>query len=220
MWLPPELGWGSGMTCWRRLRDWQHAGVWDRLYRVLLDRLGDADQIDWSCASIDSASVPAKTGAQRPGRTRRIARNWTRIATYRRPLAPARRAPQRGEREQLGGRRARARAHSVASSAARPAWASPLPASEAARRQRLRPAARQALLSALRHRLPPRESAWSPARAWGATAGSSSARWPGGGSSGSSRSATSVASTFIRPCSRWPAAASAGTSSSGFVRCS
>src|SRR5207249_255322 len=47
-WLPPELGWGRGMTCWRRLRDWQEAGVWDRLYRVLLDRLGDADQINWS----------------------------------------------------------------------------------------------------------------------------------------------------------------------------
>ena len=23
--LPKELGCGSGMTCWRRLRDWQHA---------------------------------------------------------------------------------------------------------------------------------------------------------------------------------------------------
>ena len=25
--LPPELGCGSGMTCWRRLRAWQAAGV-------------------------------------------------------------------------------------------------------------------------------------------------------------------------------------------------
>ena len=25
--LPQELGCGSGMTCWRRLRDWQRAGV-------------------------------------------------------------------------------------------------------------------------------------------------------------------------------------------------
>jgi transposase len=25
--LPYELGCGSGMTCWRRLRDWQAAGV-------------------------------------------------------------------------------------------------------------------------------------------------------------------------------------------------
>jgi Putative transposase of IS4/5 family (DUF4096) len=28
--LPQELGSGSGMTCWRRLRDWHEAGVWQR----------------------------------------------------------------------------------------------------------------------------------------------------------------------------------------------
>jgi len=27
--LPKELGCGSGMSCWRRLRDWQEAGLWD-----------------------------------------------------------------------------------------------------------------------------------------------------------------------------------------------
>src|SRR5919197_699155 len=64
--LPQELGCGSGMTCWRRLRDWQQAGVWARLHRVLLNRLGHADQIDWSRACIDSAMVPAKKGGQAP----------------------------------------------------------------------------------------------------------------------------------------------------------
>ena len=34
--LPQELGFGSGMTCWRRLRDWQAAGVWHRLHLLLL----------------------------------------------------------------------------------------------------------------------------------------------------------------------------------------
>src|SRR5688500_11014893 len=48
--LPPEMGCGSGMTCWRRLRDWQRAGVWRRLHRVLLARLNAADKIDWSRA--------------------------------------------------------------------------------------------------------------------------------------------------------------------------
>ena len=64
--LPKELGFGSGVTCWRRLRDWQKAGVWHRLYRVLLDELGKAGLIDWSRASLDSASVPAKRGVQEP----------------------------------------------------------------------------------------------------------------------------------------------------------
>src|SRR5919205_579984 len=76
--LPQEMGCGSGLTCWRRLRDWQQAGVWHRLHTTLLDRLGEADRIDWSRASIDSASVPAKGGAARArtwGPTRRIAAN-------------------------------------------------------------------------------------------------------------------------------------------------
>jgi transposase len=64
--LPKELGFGSGVTCWRRLRDWQKAGVWSRLHRVLLDELGKAGLIDWSRASLDSASVPAKRGVQGP----------------------------------------------------------------------------------------------------------------------------------------------------------
>jgi transposase len=36
--LPKEMGCGSGMTCWRRLREWQEAGVWERLvFEELLD---------------------------------------------------------------------------------------------------------------------------------------------------------------------------------------
>jgi transposase len=65
--LPQEMGCGSGSTCWRRLRDWQEAGVWRELHRVLLDRLGEADQIDWERASLDSASVVAKRGDERTG---------------------------------------------------------------------------------------------------------------------------------------------------------
>src|SRR5918997_4332562 len=68
--LPRELGCGSGSTCWRRLRDWQQTGVWDRLHRLLLDRLGSRGRIDWSRAALDSASIPAKRGANRPARTR------------------------------------------------------------------------------------------------------------------------------------------------------
>ena len=71
--LPVEMGCGSGMTCWRRLHEWHRAGVWERLHRVLLDRLGYGNAINWDRAAVDSASVPAKRGARRPARTRRIA---------------------------------------------------------------------------------------------------------------------------------------------------
>ena len=78
--LPKEMGCGSGSTCWRRLRDWQEAGVWEELHRVLLDRLGEADRIDWERASLDSASVPAKRGAEEPARIRRIRERRARSA--------------------------------------------------------------------------------------------------------------------------------------------
>jgi transposase len=60
--LPQEMGCGSGMTCWRRLKEWHQAGVWKLLHQALLDRLGNADRIDWSRASLDSASVAAPGG--------------------------------------------------------------------------------------------------------------------------------------------------------------
>jgi transposase len=58
-----QLGCGSPTTCWRRLRDWQRAGVWQRLHHQLLDQLGRDSQLDWSRASLDSLSVRAKQGA-------------------------------------------------------------------------------------------------------------------------------------------------------------
>ena len=79
--LPQEMGCGSGSTCWRRLRDWQEAGVWEKLHRVLLERIGEADEIDWERASLDSASVPAKRGANEPAQIRRIRANRARSAT-------------------------------------------------------------------------------------------------------------------------------------------
>ncbi len=63
--LPAELGCGSGMTCWRRLRDWQVSGVWQKVRHVLLDELGLADRIDWSKAVVDTSSVRALFGRRK-----------------------------------------------------------------------------------------------------------------------------------------------------------
>jgi transposase len=65
--LPRELGYGSGVTCWRRLRLWQERGVWHAVHRVVLNWLGDLDCIDWSRASLDSVSVRAKRGGEHTG---------------------------------------------------------------------------------------------------------------------------------------------------------
>jgi transposase len=60
--LPKTLGCGSGMTCWRRLRDWQQDGIWDLIHFALLDWLSRDGQIDWSRAVVDSCSVRAVFG--------------------------------------------------------------------------------------------------------------------------------------------------------------
>ncbi len=74
--LPLEMGCGSGMTCWRRLRDWQRRGVWTKVHRLLLDKLREADKIDFSRAVVDSTSVRAVFGGRRPGQIRRIDGKW------------------------------------------------------------------------------------------------------------------------------------------------
>src|SRR5829696_1542763 len=51
--LPKEMGYGPGMICWRRLREWQATGVWERFHRTLLDHSGEADRIDWERAALD-----------------------------------------------------------------------------------------------------------------------------------------------------------------------
>ncbi len=60
--LPAEYGYGSGVTCWRRLRDWQAAGVWDALHQELLVELNAAGAIDWSRAAVDGSHVRALLG--------------------------------------------------------------------------------------------------------------------------------------------------------------
>jgi transposase len=65
--LPCELGCGCGMTCWRRLRDWQQAGIWQRLHEILLAELQGAKKLDWSRAAVDSASVRALGGGEKTG---------------------------------------------------------------------------------------------------------------------------------------------------------
>jgi transposase len=69
--LPREIGCGSGMTCRRRARDWQKAGVWDKLHDVLLVKLCNAERLYFARVIADSSSVRAVSG-EKPGPTRLI----------------------------------------------------------------------------------------------------------------------------------------------------
>lgn len=65
--LPQELGFGSGMTCWRRLRDWKEAGVWQQLHELLLAELRAGDALDLSRASVDGSHLRALKGGDATG---------------------------------------------------------------------------------------------------------------------------------------------------------
>jgi transposase len=71
--LPIEMGCGSGVTCWRRLRQWTQAGVWSAVQEKLLKRLGREGKLDTSRAIVDSASVRALLGDRTPAPTPPIA---------------------------------------------------------------------------------------------------------------------------------------------------
>ncbi|MFD7084469.1 IS5 family transposase [Streptomyces sp. NPDC059918] len=57
----------SGVTAWRRLRDWAEAGVWPRLHEVLLAQLREAGLLDTNDAAIDGSHIRALKGGPRRG---------------------------------------------------------------------------------------------------------------------------------------------------------
>lgn len=65
--LSQESGFGNGMTCWRRLRDWQAAGVWHSLHLALLCELRNADKLDFSRVTMDGSSMPRPPGGPHTG---------------------------------------------------------------------------------------------------------------------------------------------------------
>jgi transposase len=107
--LPQEMGCGSGVTCWRRLRERQEAGVWRRLHELLLAKLNEADRIDWNRAAMTARTCERLGGREdRPEPRRPLAqrlkasrgRLWTRYAAG---LLAHRRQPQRHHADDSAG---------------------------------------------------------------------------------------------------------------------
>jgi transposase len=46
--LHEELGCGCGMTCLRRLRQWQQEGLWPQLESILKQRMANPNCVEWS----------------------------------------------------------------------------------------------------------------------------------------------------------------------------
>ncbi|MBB5816296.1 transposase [Streptomyces collinus] len=92
--LPQELGFGSGMTCWRRLAAWNEAGVWDQLHALLLKKLRSKNQLDWSRAVIDSPHVRAARRGPKAGPAQSTAHGRA-VSTTSSPTARASRSRSR-----------------------------------------------------------------------------------------------------------------------------
>ena len=79
--FPQEMG-CCGMTLWNRLDEWRRAGVWERLHRLLLDKLRGAEQIDFDRVVVDSATVRAVHGGKKRGRAPWTAARTARSTTW------------------------------------------------------------------------------------------------------------------------------------------
>ena len=99
--VPGDVG-VSGVTCWRRLREWQQAGVWQQLLSLLLCELEQRGAVDSARLIVDASIAPAKKGAPdgaKPGGSRPY-RNQA-ASDHRRRRAAAGRVRDRGQRQRL-----------------------------------------------------------------------------------------------------------------------
>lgn len=59
----PAEHFAPGVTCWRRLRQWEEDGTWERIWKTLLATLDREDKLDYAAAFLDGSFAPAKKGA-------------------------------------------------------------------------------------------------------------------------------------------------------------
>ena len=52
----------SPAISWRRLRQWERDGTWERIWRALLSKLDEQGKLEWGCAFLDGCFIPAKKG--------------------------------------------------------------------------------------------------------------------------------------------------------------
>ena len=74
--LPTAVFGASGATCWRRLKEWHEAGVWQQLHELILAELRAAGRLDLSAAIVDSSHLRALKGGTSPVPARSTGASW------------------------------------------------------------------------------------------------------------------------------------------------
>lgn len=65
--MPAQVVGCSGVTSWRRLRDWTEAGVWPRLHHVILTELRVAGVLDMDDCAVDGSHIRTLKGGTMSG---------------------------------------------------------------------------------------------------------------------------------------------------------
>jgi len=71
--LPASVVGCSGVTCWRRMRDWTEAGVWPTLHELLLAELRATGLLDLDRCAVDASHVHTLKGGTTSARHRSTA---------------------------------------------------------------------------------------------------------------------------------------------------
>ena len=79
--LPTGLFGASGATCWRRLKEWYEAGVWQQLHETVLAELRAAGRLDLTAAIVVSSHLRALKGGSTPVRARSTGASWAASTT-------------------------------------------------------------------------------------------------------------------------------------------
>jgi transposase len=83
-WVDMPRAYGAPVTAWRRFKNWQEKGVWNKIVRLLRDKVYAAGKLSVETVSIDSKTVTAKKGASASDTTgitrRRVRRSTLRSA--------------------------------------------------------------------------------------------------------------------------------------------
>ncbi len=62
-WKDLPASYPSPSTCWRRLREWEEQGVWEKAWIALIHELDEKGQLNWMNIFADGTFSPAKKGA-------------------------------------------------------------------------------------------------------------------------------------------------------------
>lgn len=72
--IPRGVGYASGATCWRRLREWSAAGVWQSLLPPIRTHLGRQAVVAWAWDERGDPTARTLYGGRTRGQVRRTVR--------------------------------------------------------------------------------------------------------------------------------------------------